>query len=266
MAKTWLNYVTFSRDYEWMKYSLDSFKKYATGFSGVTIVVPTWDVEKFLPYEKYSTNDCPVLIKNFLEYPSKGFVHHLAMKCYADVFSPEADFIIHLDPDCLFHEPVKPSDYIDGNRAVIVAEPYDVVEKYFPGRFHWRSVTEDALKFNCEYETMCCHPAIYTKSTYGELRSYIESVHLTPFMDFVLKQKNTFPQGFGEHNTLGSFAIKYLPEEYKIVDCGPERLARMDDLIKNSELKIGHPHQKLTQFWSYRGTREYMDKINEILK
>jgi len=59
-SKVIINYTTFARDLEWLGYSMESFKKFATGFSGVTIVVPTWDLDKFLPFEKkYGTKECP---------------------------------------------------------------------------------------------------------------------------------------------------------------------------------------------------------------
>lgn len=248
----WINYVTFSRDLDWMRYSLDSFRKYCSGFSGITIVVPAWDVDKFLQFEKYSTPECPVLVKNFLEYPGKGFVHHLAMKCYADVFSPQASHILHMDPDCLFSAPTTPNDYFVEGLPVLVIEPYKFLETAHPGRFGWKKVTEEALKFDCPYETMCRHPAVHPSKTYGLLRSHVESVHQTPFYDFVLKQKNSYPQGFGEFNTLGAFALKYTPNDYHWID-------RCDNGDKND------PAPHVTQLWSYTGIQSNLQEIRRIL-
>lgn len=252
MPKVWIQYVTFARDLEWMKYSLDSFKKYATGFAGIVIVVPTWDVEKFLPLERYGTKDCPVLIKNFLEYPGKGFVHHLAMKCYADVFCPEATYILHMDPDCLWCSRVTPRDYFDNGLPVMVIEHYDAVKTYHEGRYNWKKVTEEALKFDCPFETMCRHPSIYHSDTYRKLRDYMEKTHITPFYDFVIKQKNSFPQGFGEFNTLGSFALKMQGDEYFFIDRGNKGAA-------------GDPEPKVWQGWSYTGVHSEKNR-NEIQK
>lgn len=261
-------YVTFARDLQWIDYSLQSVRKYATGFSAITIVVPTHDVDKFLYLEKkFSTPDCPVLIKNFLEYPGKGFVHHLAMKCYADVFMPDMDLILHLDPDCLFNKPVAPYDYVVKKSylsselgyqlsiaPVLVVEPYEAIKKsgHMP-RYGWKSITEEALKFECPVETMCRHPAIHWRSTYIGLRAYIEMIHITPFTDFVIKQKNSFPQGFGEFNTLGSYAYRFLKESYHFIDRG-------FDGEKND------PEPKLHQMWSYTGVDNNIETIKQILK
>jgi hypothetical protein len=259
MPRVAVNYVTFARDLEWTDYSLRSFRKYAKGFCGVTIVVPDRDLDAFLPYEsRFSTPDCPVLVKNFKEMPEKGFVHHLAMKCYADVFQPDADFILHMDPDCLWSKPVTPESYFVGGKPVLVVEPYDAIYKADPQhcpRHYWKRVTEMALRFDCPYETMCRHPAIHYRETYRRTRDHIEKEHLTPFTDFVLKQQNKFPQGFGEFNTLGAYAMAKMHDQYHFIDRG--YLGQAND-----------PEPLLEQMWSYTGIHspDNWDKIQRILQ
>lgn len=253
MRQCWINYVTFARDLDWLRFSLRSVRKYASGFSGITIVVPTWDLDKFLPFEKeFSTSDCPVFVKSFQEYPGKGFVHHLAMACYADVSNPSATHILHMDPDCLFTAPVTPDDYFVDGKPVLLIEPYEAFRTKHTGRYHWKSVTEMALKFDCPYETMCRHPAVHDRTIYERLRTHMERVHQTPFLDFVLKQKNTFPMGFGEYNTLGAFVLQDCPNLYHFIDRG------------NTEEK-NDPPSKLWQGWSYEGVQANAAKINQIL-
>ncbi len=258
MSRVWINYTTFSRDIEWLRYSLESIAKYCSGFAGITIVVPTWDVDKFLQFERYSTPDCPVLIKNFLEYPKKGFVHHLAMKCYADVFSSNATHVLHMDPDCLFIKKTTPEDYFVNDLPVLVIEPYSVLQAQPKGSFEWnrgcwRGVTEMALKFDCTHETMCRHPAVHHSWLYRSMRDHIEDVHCTPFYDFVIKQKNTYPQGFGEFNTLGSYALKEHPDAYHFIDRG--------DMGEKAD-----PETRVWQGWSYEGAHKSLDKIKKILE
>lgn len=264
--KVWVNYVTFARDLDWLRYSLESFKKYCKGFSGVTIVVPTWDYQKFLQFERYSEPGCPVLVKDFLEMPGKGFVHHLAMKCCADLTSPQADFIIHLDPDSLAKEPITPEDYFIDGKPVIVGEEYGFLREYFPERADWKIGVDHALGIDAKHETMCRHPAIHHRDTYKKTRERVEEVHSTPFVDYMLKQKNSFPQSVGEFNTLGAVALKWFPEKYHLWDCTQERRKRLDEIKKNRELKIGHPNDKIWQGWSYRGVDFYKKEIREILK
>jgi hypothetical protein len=248
--KVEVNYTTFARDIEWMDYSLQSFRKHCSGFSGVTIVVPDRDVHLFLKFERrYGTPECPVLIKNFMEYPGKGFVHHLAMKCYADVFSSGADYILHMDPDCVWNKPTTPDDYFIDGMPVLVIEPYDEVKKYHEGRWNWKKITEETLRFECKYETMCRHPAVHHSWLYPKLREYIESIHPTPFVDYVLKQKNSFPQGFGEFNTLGSFVVEKYASDYHLWD-------RRDGRVESD------PEPHIEQMWSYTGAN---NPINQTI-
>lgn len=255
--KVWINYTTFGRDLEWTRYSLESIRKYATGFSGIQIVVPTWDLDKFKQFERYSTPECPVVISRFLEYPGRGFVHHLAMKCYADVFSPEADYILHMDPDCLFTEKVTPEDYFVDGKPVLLIEPYAVLKKKEAGsaewnRGNWQETTEYALRFTCTHETMCRHPAVHHKWVYKGVREYIEGVHKAPFVDFVVRQKNGYPQGFGEFNTIGAFVLKFHKDDYHLID-------------REDKGEANDPKPKLAQLWSHGGVNKSLDKIKKIL-
>ncbi len=219
----------------------------------VTIVVPTVDVDKFIHFEqKFGTPECPVLIKNFLEFPGKGFVNHLAMKCYADVFQPDMDLTLHLDPDCLWIKPTSPEDYLVDGKPVLIIEPFDAILKVsHEGRFGWKKVTEDALKCPVSHETMCRHPAIHYRDVYQTLRKHMEFAHLTPFTDYVIKQKNSFPQGFAEFPALGAIAMKYFAQHYHFIDRG-------FDGNKND------PEPHIEQMWSYH-FQTYIDRIKQIL-
>lgn len=256
MNNVGLLYSTYLRDLPWTDVSLQSFRKFASGFSEVTIVVPTTDLDKFIYLEKkFSTPNCPVLIKSFLEYPGKGFVHHMAMICYADVFMPRSSFVLHMDPDCLFHAPVTPDDYFVGGKPVLLVEPYEAIQQAgHAGRYGWKKVCESTLMFECPYETMCRHPAVHYKWLYKAMREWIEAKHTTPFLDLVLRGRNDFPQEFPEFNTLGSYAIERFRDKYHVIDRG--FTGEMLD-----------PAPKITQLWSYTGigTPENVARIAKIM-
>lgn len=233
--------VTFKRDLPWMKYALGSIKKYCRGFAHVTIAVPTEDIALFLPLERtYGTPETPVWIKDYKEMPGAGFVHHLAMKCYADVFCPGASHILFTDPDCIFIKPTTPEDYFVEDKPVLLMEKYSEIEKTGHPRKMWKAVTEMALKFPVEYETMCRHPAVHPTWLLKRLRDYMEEVHPTPFTDFVVKQRNAFPQGYGEFNTMGAFAKQFYGSEYHWID-------------RENKGEANDPEKHLLQLWSYTG-------------
>lgn len=235
-------YVTFKRDHDFLVKSLESVRKYASGFCGITVVVPTVDIDYFLHLEKdFQIPECPLLIRTFLEFPGKGFVHHAAMICYADVFRQDCTHILHLDPDCLFTSKVTPQDYFVDGKPVLLVEPFEAIRRDgHDGRYQWKKCAEEALKFPVTHETMCRHPAIHHSWLYKALRSHIESRHGTPFIDYVLRQKNEFPQSFAEFPTIGAYAMEFAKDQYHFIDRGFDR-------EKND------PAPKLKQFWSYHG-------------
>jgi hypothetical protein len=268
MKSVWCNYTTFLRDLKWLDLSLASMQKYCKGFEGVIVAVPVEQVRQFMYLEsKYGTRDRPVWIRGYYEVPDKGFVNHLAMKCSADILNPEATHILHMDPDCLWCKPTTPDTYFVDDKPVLVIEPFDVVSQYHPGRFNWKSGVERALGFTCDYETMCRHPAVHVRELYPAVRAHIEKVHRTPFFDYVIRCQNKFPQGFAEYPTLGAYAIKYMPEKYVFVDCGPEKLKHLPELQKDHEIPYGHPNPHIWQGWSYTGvdSPKNQDVIKSIL-
>jgi hypothetical protein len=253
IMKVGVFYCTFLRDKDWLEYSLQSVKKYASGFSGITIAVPTNDIDQFLPFERrYSKPDFPVLVKTFLEYPGQGFVHHEAMICSADIFMSGMTHILHMDPDVLFTSPVTPLDYFKDGKPVLLVEPFEAIRRDgHTGRYGWKAVVEKALKFPVSHETMCRHPAIHHKWIYKAMREHIESRHEIPFVDYVLRQKNAFPQEFCEFNTLGAYAMEFAKDQYHFIDRGFDR-------EKND------PTPKTLQLWSYTGANSHQNQ--EVIK
>ena len=223
MKSVSISYVTFKRDLQWLDLSLRSYQRYCKSFARTIITVPCDQAADFMYLEKkYGTSDHPVWVRGFMEYPSKGFVHHLAMKMSADITDPDSSHILHMDPDCLWCKPTTPDDYFIDGKPILVIEGYDVVNLYHKGRYNWKQVTEATLGFKCLFETMCRHPAVHDRDLYPAVRAHLEKVHRTPFMDYCIRCKNSFPQGLGEFNTLGSYALKFMPDKYAFIDCGPE--------------------------------------------
>lgn len=241
--------VSYRRDVEFLTYALRSIAKFATGFSGTTVVFPEQDREIMLP----ALAQFQVTPRLYPENRQSPFNHHQAMKCQADLLCPAADFILHMDSDCLFNQPVCPADYFDRGKPVLLKEAF---AEFGPGtpRFHqnrygWKEVTEKALGFPIEFETMVRHPAVHPRWIYPALRSHIEQVHGVPFIRYVLDQKDSYPQGFTEFPALGAYAIKYAEWCYHWVD------------IRNDV----HPPNKLTPFWTRGGTEKVREKLEAIL-
>lgn len=230
--KTQIQIVSYLNDKPWLEYCLRSIDKYAKGFAGVTLVVPTDELEQFADFASF-----PGLTLHAYERTGNKAAWHLhaqAQKCHADEFCAGADFVLHTDSDCVFIEPVTPEDYFEGGKPVLLYESYARI-----GQCPWQKVTSDVLKRNVEHEFMRRHPQVNPIGIYADLRAELEHLHSIRFDDFVLSRKPDFPWGFTEHNVIGAFAWysrQWHPAYHWV------------DLEKHPA-----PHEKIFQFWSYGG-------------
>lgn len=230
--------VTFRRDFSYLEYCLRSIAKFATGFSGLTILVPKEDSLECsklvldgpqIPFQKKTaTGD---------EWPGKGFLWHMAQILRADEWCPDADFIAHIDPDCIFTEPVTPQDYVKDGKPILRFEYFASIGRRHPGCAAWQEPAQRCLPFLVTMETMRCHPGVYHHGLYAEARLQIEKKTGQPCDDYIKSQRQEFPQGFCEFVTLGNVALHCFPNDYVAVEQTGDRM---------------NPPNKLQQFWSHR--------------
>jgi len=217
--------ASYSRDISYLSWCLKSVEKFATGFTGVTVVVPEDEAKMF---KKLTEN-----LKTYqrIQDQSKWQLHAQVQKCMADFYCPNADFVLHMDSDCIFKESVTPKDYLARGKPVMVIKEYSRLQGS-----PWKAVTERALGFPVAYETMQRHPQVNPIGIYSDMRKHIESVHHQLFEDYVLCGSGGFPFSFSEHNCIGAFALSR-PEwrdKYHWIDSA----------------KNPRPKEKVKQFWS----------------
>lgn len=229
--RTQIFIVSYSKDAPWLEYCLRSINKFATGFSGTTVLVPKQDVGSMKPIcDRHGAS----LETDNRAAPPLGFLDHMVQKCYADQWCPEADYILHTDSDCVFTELVTPDDYlVAGNKPVLLIEEFARLPQS-----HWKMATDNAMKLDCKFETMRRHPAVHYRDVYADLRAHISRVQGKPFRDYILSLKPDYPWGFSEFVALGQIALsEKWQTRYHFID-----VAR-DDI----------PKHKLYQCWSNWG-------------
>ncbi len=222
--------VSYWKDAEWLGWCLRSIKKFASGFSGVTVVAPT---EK----SDVIRGHCDALgakFKSFEEKEGKGFLHHLALICSADQFT-DSDLVLHMDSDTIFVEPVTPEDYLVDGKPVLLIEEYERFRTKHKEVFYWKEGTELALGRECKYESMRRHPAVHYRWLYPIVRQRVEEAQKRPFLEFMLAGQNAWPQNRGDFNLLGAVAHAEFHLQYHWVDLATEP----------------RPKDKLCQFWSH---------------
>jgi hypothetical protein len=221
--------VSYAHDLPYLRYNLKSIYKFTHDFTGITVVVPALEADQFAALSM----DYPCNVRPYarVEYQPQWHLDAQCRKCFADLYCPEADFVLHTDSDCIFTEPVGPEDYFVNGKPVMVIEPYAKMP-YSP----WKSVVEAVLKQPAPYETMRRHPQVNPIGIYRDLREHIQTLHGRDFTEYVLSLKPDFPWGFTEHNVIGSYALatSKWKDAYHWIDLGKEKM----------------PKEKLMQFWS----------------
>lgn len=119
-------------------------------------------------------------------------------KLMVDSFS-DADFICHVDVDCIFFRTISPEDLIVAGRPRVVMRPYSLLGRHWP----WRKPTESFLGWNVTHDYMQHPPFTYPSWLYPELRTYAENIHGMDIETYITTRPS---RCFSEFNALGAYA------------------------------------------------------------
>ena len=112
---------SYWKDAEWLTFCLRSIQKYAQGFAYTILVTPTRSHGIFEPLRKRFG----VRLHEYVVRLDKPMLHSEVKICRADELCPDVDFILFMDSDCVFTQPVTPLDYFVKGKPVLLAESFD---------------------------------------------------------------------------------------------------------------------------------------------
>jgi hypothetical protein len=195
---------SYYRDFRWLRYCLASIERYCTGFRGVVVVIPKSSLAKWrwLGLSADRVVCCP-------EYRD-DYLGQQVTKLHADVYS-DADYICHVDSDCVFRRPTTPGDLADADRPYVLMEPYARLDPHVP----WRALTELFLGEEVGHEFMRRPPYTFPRWIYPALRKRCKARHSMSIEEYVLSRP---PRGFSEFNTLGAYAYRYHHDAFAWID------------------------------------------------
>lgn len=198
--------VTYSKDFPYLRHCLRSIGKFCTGFSALRVLVPYSDVVGVM--QMFETSGIPfrAAVEGYFEEPGRGMVQHMRNIIHADDYTM-ADVIAHLDADCIFTAPVTPESLMTEGKPILRYEPFETINQRHPGVRMWQECTTACLPFPVKYETMRCHPGVFLKSTYPLTRELMKEATGKPASEYIMAQRNSFPQTFCEFVTLGNVAL-----------------------------------------------------------
>ena len=200
---------SYHKDLNWLSYCLASIDKFCTGFR-VVVVVPksTWSRAQYLrdSFESIRFEQCDDYRDDYLGQQ--------VTKLHADFFT-DADFISHVDSDCIFTRPVSPEDLIGSGKPRILMLPIAKLSRQKP----WLGPTEEFLGWKVNYDFMQHPPFSYPRSLYGDLRNYSLEMHGLSLEQYVMARP---PRGFSEYNVLGAYAYKWRQDQFNWLDVSLE--------------------------------------------
>lgn len=218
---------TYKKDLKWLRYSLQSIEKYASGFSEIVIVADE-DCKDSL------ASNCTT---HYVPIHHNGYVQQQAIKLVADTYCT-SDYILFVDSDCVFFRPFNPNTFIREGKPILLKTQYGNLG----GGEVWKSITESVVGWTVDFEYMRRLPLMYHRDTLKKFRDR--------FPNLLSKLNVMQTRDFSEFNAVGAFIDKEDPEGYDIVDTKdwiPEAVAR--------------------QFWSWGGiSPEIKEEIERILE
>jgi len=215
-----------ARDARWLPWLLRSVVRFTSGFRDVVVLFPR---------DERSAIDGMGLTRErvvFTDDYGDRYVYQQLCKLNADRYT-DADFVLHVDSDCVFLGPASPETYFTAGLPQLLHTPYHAFAGQ--GAACWQAGTERALGRPVALEFMRRMPLVYPRGAYDRLRSFVERTHGTAFEPFLMESPpDARPSEF---NWLGAYCWFFMHDQFHWVDTRSEPL----------------PPNPLRQFWSHSG-------------
>lgn len=196
---------SYWKDLEWLQLCLASIEKYCRGFRSVIVVLPrsskAWLRRRGLPATARI---------EFCGNYGDDYLGQQVTKLLADTFT-DADYICHVDSDCIFFRHTTPEDFISDGRPRILMRPCDSLKGHRP----WQGPSEKFLGWRVLDDFMQHPPFVFPRWLYERLREHAVATHGVDIEEYVRAQP---PRGFSEFNALGGFAWRRYRELFVWVD------------------------------------------------
>ena len=197
---------SYYKDFAWLRYALCSIRRYCHGFSNVVLVTPKSSRQK-LDWARLA-GDVTVTCPDYKD----DYLGQQVTKLTADELS-EAEFICHVDSDCVFRRPTTPADLFEATRPVVLMTAYRELDPHVP----WQGITERLLQRQVLYEFMRTPPYTFPRWIYRAFREHVFALHGKSLEDYVLAQPH---RGFSEFNALGAYAFLNHSDHFTWRDVG----------------------------------------------
>lgn len=189
---------TYDKDADRLRYCLQSIHRFCKDFSETVVVCsPRSSAVIGQVLKDYGFARLALCDDYANDYMGQQFT-----KLRADTFTT-ADYIFHIDSDCIFTEPYEPASAFEQGYPVLFHREYDFF--YRSGvLMPWQHVTSRLMRRQVDFEFMALFPLVYPRKLYCDLARFFESVHGFTYEELTTRLR--FPEEFSEFNLMGAFS------------------------------------------------------------
>ncbi len=199
---------THAPDAQWLEWCLLSCKQRVPEIP-VTVVCPIEDYGRI----KLVTDKHGLHLNAVYPAHKDGYMDQQWTKLNADHFCPKANYIIHMDSDCIWTAGVEglftETEY--GVQPLMLITPYADLGDNVP----WKVFTEQALGFGVEYEYMRRMPLVFPRWIYKGVRDSLRLAHPEGLETWFAALPN---RELSEFNVLGAWCDKHARDYFDWVD------------------------------------------------
>jgi hypothetical protein len=228
---------SYRKDLEWLRWCLASIERWCSGFAEIVVVVPesswAWARREGLPAAGARFERCPDVRDDYLGQQ--------VTKLLADTYT-DADYVVHVDSDCVFRRPTRPADLIAGDRPLVHHCAAELLGRHRP----WQRPTERFLGWPLARDYMRHPPFTFPRWLYAELRELCHARHGVDVERYVLAQPF---REFSEFNALAAFAHRFHADRFEWIDVGAD----------------GVPDPACVWYWSWGGVTPAIRREIEAL-
>ena len=210
---------TCSRDAGYHRYCMESIAKFCTGFRGVAVIL----------------KDDPD--------PQTGYLDQQITKLEADLHT-DADFILTIDSDTLFTQPVTLETFMHDGKPIWLFTPWTKEMLEHPGTRAWHDVMQEFVGVRPPAEHMRRHPFMFPRTLTQNIRNFCQVKHGMKIRDYIMRKGR-----FSEFNVMGFYASFFMRESFHWINTEKDEL----------------PPLYCRQFWSWDPVEKNLEEIERIL-
>lgn len=228
-------YKSYRNDFNWLYFSLESIKKFVTGYNRIVIVIPERD-RQLIDFNRILPSTDVHFIDERTRDINDGYLYQQWVKMTAHNYC-KSEYIMYADSDIVFNRHVNVKDLVTDGKPTIYYTPYD---KVGPG-ICWKEPTDRFMNAPQDYEFMRRLPLTYHRSTIQTIAS------LEPRLYNIIMDSGRF----SEFNAIGAWAFANERHKYNFI---------------NTE-EFPPPENFIVQFWSRSGLdQKDLSEITKILR